>query len=138
MAVVSGAELAKLLRDSDLAHAEDAARFAAAAARPFELTGSVNTDELLSTQQRRHERLLAKPGAHARKLRESLEVLCARLREAGSEVGFVRVDGEPPFHYLIVLASDCSWVHGCLRVVSRLEVDEETWNELWASSDGRS
>lgn len=124
-------DLARLLEESGLRHVAEAASHVRASQEPIELLGCVDAQGILSTYRVRAQHLASKDGAHARQLREATDEFCGNLEGVVGPCAFVKVRGTPPYRFLIVLLADWSRVLGCLPIVSKLEVDEETWERLW-------
>lgn len=132
MPTVTPQELARLLEASGLRHAARAASHVRALVEPIDLRFGGDTRGLLSIYRGRARHLAGKEGAHARQLREASEELCENLEDAAGPCAFVQLSGTPPYRFMIVLlAGGLPRVLGCLPIVSRLDVDEETWERLW-------
>jgi hypothetical protein len=69
-------------------------------------------------------------GAHAAQLARSTEELVGRLSNAGRvEIGFIR--GKAEYHFVVFRDADRQAAIGVLRVVSKLDVPSERWEQLW-------
>src|SRR5262245_22960817 len=124
--------LAAELRASGLSVAEDAA---AAIDGGWEVSEfhQVAGADLRDIYSRRLVHVRSRPGAHAAQLSRSIEELVGRLeRVARVEMCFVR--GPAEHHFLIFRDPDQPAAIGVLRVVSKLDVPAERWDQLWGGS----
>jgi hypothetical protein len=81
----------------------------------------------------RLERLRSKGGAHAAQLARSTEELVGRLSEIERvEVAFVR--GSAEHEFLVFNDPDAIAPVGVLRVVGKLTVASERWEQLWSGN----
>src|SRR5688572_12067893 len=86
--------------------------------------------DLLRNYPHRLEHARSIPGAHSEQLSRSTEELVGRLAQAERvEVGFIR--GRAEHHFVIFRDPDRAAAIGVLRVVSKLDVSEERWEQLW-------
>ena len=73
-------------------------------------------------------------GAHAAQLARSTEELVDRLIHAGNvEIGLIR--GNAEHHFVVFRDADRQAAIGVLRVVSKLDVPSERWEQLWESAN---
>ena len=95
--------------------------------------GPADIADLTRIYSARAEHLATKAGPHAEQLRASTIEFVENLRDAtGATLGFIQ--GPAEHHYLIALSESPSRVLGCLKVVSKLDVSERRWEELWSSA----
>ena len=81
----------------------------------------------------RLKRLRSKAGAHAAQLARSTEELVSRLGEIERvEVAFVR--GSAEHEFLVFCDPDAHAPVGVLRVVGKLAVTSERWEQLWSGT----
>lgn len=123
-------ELLAELRASDLSAASEAAA-AIDAGWPVSSFAQASVEELLQVYQHRLNLVRSLPGAHAAALSRATEELVSRLQLAKRvEIGTVRGQGE--HHFIVFRDADGAAVIGVLRVVSKLDVAAERWEQLWA------
>ena len=81
----------------------------------------------------RLERLRSKAGAHAAQLARSTAELVDRLSDIERvEVAFVR--GNAEYEFLVFSDPEANTPVGVLRVVSKLAVPSERWEQLWSGN----
>jgi hypothetical protein len=125
-------DLAALLNSSGLLVAEEAAQ---ALNDGWRLTdfAPANVADLTRIYSARAEHLATKAGPHAQQLRASTKEFVANLRDAtGATLGFIQ--GPAEHQYVIAMSESPSRVIGCLKIVSKLDVSERRWEELWSSA----
>ena len=125
-------DLSALLNSSGLLVANEAAQ---ALNDGWRLTdfGTADIADLTRIYSARVEHLATKAGPHAEQLRASTVEFVANLRDATSTtLGFIQ--GPAEHHYLIALSESPSRVIGCLKVISKLDVSDRRWEELWSSA----
>ena len=122
-------DVAKALAQSSLASAEEARR-ALRVGWTLSTPRDVDAQELLRTYQIRLERLSSMPGSHAAQLAESIAELLPNL-ETAKVVKMTLLSGPAEHEFAIFLSESAFQVLGCLKVVSKLDVSSERWEELW-------
>ena|SRR6478736_7893994 len=89
--------------------------------------------DLLRIYPHRLEHVRSIPGAHAAQLSRSTEELVGRLAQVQRvEIGFVC--GRAEHHFVVFRDPDHAAAIGVLRVVSKLDVSAERWEQLWSES----
>jgi hypothetical protein len=91
--------------------------------------------ELAKTYAHRYSRLSAMTSEHARQLAACLGEFVSRLRDVPPDglINILTIRGNDPFHYAVFESAD-GQILGCHEVVSKLEVSEEQWRDLWEQS----
>jgi Flp pilus assembly CpaE family ATPase len=125
-------DIANLLSKSALALAPEVAD-ALQSGWTMSALRKLDAKEIATTYRIRLELLGAKHGAHAAQLAAATSELLANLSDAAI-VYIASLDGPAEHRYLIFLSESQSQVIGCLKVVSKLGVTNERWEELWQST----
>ena len=81
---------------------------------------------------RRRSEHLGKYGSdHARNLRADALAFCEELEKTPDELVRFWTFEQPPKDFIVFEGINSGRVLGCLRTVSKLLVDEESWHKLW-------
>src|SRR5262249_32746967 len=120
------------LRASGLLAAEDAAAAVDDGWRVSEFKED-SAAGVLRIYPHRLEHVRSIPGAHANQLSRSTEELVAQLALV-ERVESCIVRGPAEHHFVIFRDPDRAVVIGVLRLVSKLEVSAERWEQLWRES----
>jgi len=121
--------LAALLDSSGLLAAQEASQALQAGWHATDF-GPADPADLLRIYAARVKHLGTLVGPHAEQLRASTTEFVANLENASdTHIGWIRGPGQ--HEYLIILSGLPTRVIGCMRVVSKLDVSEREWDELW-------
>ena len=89
--------------------------------------------DLLRIYPHRLDHVRSIPGPHAEQLSRSTEELVGRLAQVERvAIGFVR--GPAEHHFVVFRDPSQAAAIGVLRVVSKLDVSAERWEQLWSES----
>jgi hypothetical protein len=122
-------DLSLELRSSGLLAAADAAAAIDAGWKVSEF-GEAAVADLLRVYPMRLEHVRSIAGAHAEQLSRSTEELIGGLQHAARvEIGFIRGDAE--HHFVVFRDTERRAAIGVLRVVSKLDVPSERWEQVW-------
>jgi len=126
-------EILEILKNSDLIlSAEANLEF-----ENFEIEISqdpVSCEELLYIYQQRAEHISQFTTEHATQLKASTDELCSNLSKHKEEQClFHTLKGQLRHQYSLVVLKNSNVLLGCLKIVSKLNVTEQEWVQLWGS-----
>jgi hypothetical protein len=122
-------DIATILSRSTLHHASEAAAALRSGWRASRFWEAKSSD-LAATYRVRLEHLRKLPGPHASRLADSIAECVPTLSSSDiTKVGSLHGPAEHGF--VIFLSGSGSEVLGCLKVISKLEVTPERWEEVW-------
>ena len=120
------------LKRSEMAHSEEAAKCV-----PKEVKfdkGLVPAKDLVKIYVGRAEQLKLRQGKYASQLLDDTRSLIKSLRQhENKSVMIISTDKLNDFRYLIFI-SNPKVLLGCLKIVSKLDVSPEHWNQLWSNN----
>ena len=100
----------------------------------------VKSDHIASIYETRAEHLESFQTPHANQLLVSTRELLANLEEVeGVRISLFEVSTKLEHGYVMFVSIDTGRILGCLKVVSKLDVEPERWEEIWGRrmGDGR-
>jgi hypothetical protein len=92
---------------------------------------AVAAQELLRIYQVRAKHLSSMDAEHPRRLRQDVLWMLERLPREPGATCFIGSYETNDSRYVIVEAIEPPAIVGCMRVVSRLDVDDDAWRRLW-------
>jgi len=94
---------------------------------------SFDCSHLALVYEGRSEHLSINKSEHAIQLRESVNELVISLKEQNPrKCVFYHFTGPEEFDYQVIVDTERNSVLGILKTVSKLEVSDERWAELWS------
>ncbi len=123
-------DIRSALLDSDLSAARDAIEALDAGWQVLEPSPASNANELKRIYRLREKGLRKFSSPHAKQLREASSELLQRLEGAGT-VRSITMIGPAEYQFLLFIDAEASSVIGCIRTISKLDVDADRWESIW-------
>ena len=96
------------------------------------ISHKMNVDSLLPTYQVRANHVKSLVGSHAKQLYLSTNELCENLKSyTGDNLYSVNVETSKEHDYWVVFDKSSLELVGCLKTISKLNVTESRWDEIW-------
>lgn len=124
--------LARSLAQSELSQGAAAARAIEQGWRVEPSDTPISCSELASIYETRLALLAGRTSPHPRALADSTKEFALSLRaHEGATGSWVLLRGDAEHHFAVFCLAGSAQPIGCLRLISKLDVSPERWNELW-------